>query len=79
VGSSAFDACMQTYIDTNAPGPSPEAQLRALLTNLYMVGQRLQDIAVDTTFNDVAALVRAWSVAFVSYLSHSFSIGAAMM
>lgn len=70
VGSSSFDACLQTYIDINAPGASPEAQFRALATNLNMVGQRLQDIAVDTTYDDVAALVRAWSVAWVSYLNH---------
>jgi hypothetical protein len=70
IGSSSFEACLQTYIDDNAPGASPEAQFRALATNLYMLGQRLQDIAVDTTFDDVAALVRAWSVAFVSYLNH---------
>jgi hypothetical protein len=68
IGSTSFDACLQTYIDTNAPGPSPEAQLRALITNLNMVGQRLQLIAVDTTYDDAAALVRAWAVAFVSYL-----------
>ncbi|KAL3903303.1 MAG: hypothetical protein SGILL_010496 [Bacillariaceae sp.] len=70
VGSSSFDACLQTYIDTNSPGASPEAQARALATNLFMVGQRLQDIAVDTTFDDVAALVRAWAVTLVSYLNH---------
>jgi hypothetical protein len=73
VGSSSFDACLQTYIDTNSPGPSPEAQFRALATNLYMVGQRLQDIAGDTTIDDVSALVRAWSVSFVSYISHSLA------
>jgi hypothetical protein len=71
IGSSSFDACLQTYIDTNSPGPSPEAQLRALITNLFMLGERLQDIAVDTSFDDVSALIRAWSVAFVSYLNNS--------
>lgn len=71
VGSSSFEACLQTYIDTNAPGPSPEAQFRALATNFYMVGLRLQDIAVDTTFDDIVALGRAWSVSFVSYLNHA--------
>ena len=45
IGSKEFDICLQTYIDTNAPGPSSEAQVRALVTNLVMVGQRLQDIA----------------------------------
>lgn len=69
-GSSSFDACMQTYIDNNAPGPTPEAQFRALVTNLNMVAQRLQLIAVDTTYDDVATLVRAWAVSFVSYLNH---------
>lgn len=67
IGSSSFDACLQTYIDTNAPGPSGEAQFRALMTNLNMVVQRLQLIAVDTSADDVAALVRAWTVSFVSY------------
>ncbi|KAG7365337.1 hypothetical protein IV203_038540 [Nitzschia inconspicua] len=67
IGSTSFDACLQTYIDANAPGPSPEAQFRALATNLIMVVQRLQLIAVDTSFDDVAALVRAWTVSFVSY------------
>ena len=36
-GSEAFDQCLQTYIDTNAPGPTPEAQARALITNLVVV------------------------------------------
>ncbi len=73
IGSSSFDACLQTYIDQNAPGPSPEAQFRALATNLNMLGQRLQDIAVDTTFDDFVALGRAWSVEFLSYLNHFVS------
>jgi hypothetical protein len=68
IGSTSFDACLQTFIDTNAPGPSPDAQFRALVTNLYMVGQRLQLIVVDTTYDDAAALVRAWVVSLVSYL-----------
>eukprot|EP00339_Tiarina_fusa_P013930 CAMPEP_0117000346 /NCGR_PEP_ID=MMETSP0472-20121206/2722_1 /TAXON_ID=693140 ORGANISM="Tiarina fusus, Strain LIS" /NCGR_SAMPLE_ID=MMETSP0472 /ASSEMBLY_ACC=CAM_ASM_000603 /LENGTH=413 /DNA_ID=CAMNT_0004700015 /DNA_START=498 /DNA_END=1736 /DNA_ORIENTATION=- len=60
IGSESFDTCLQTFIDTNSPGPSPEAQLRALATNLVMVGQRIQDVAVDTSAEDVKALVGAW-------------------
>jgi hypothetical protein len=70
IGSTSFDACLQTYIDTNTPGPSPEAQFRALVTNLFMVGQRLQDIAVDTSMDDVNALVGAWAVSVNSFLQH---------
>jgi len=70
VGSLSFDSCLQTYIDTNSPGPTAEAQLRALLTNLYAVWIRLQDIAVDTSADDVSALVRAWSVSFSSFISN---------
>jgi hypothetical protein len=69
-GSSRFNACMQTYIDTNSPGPTAEAQLRALLTNLYAVYIRLQDIAGDTTSEDVSALIRAWSVSLASYIAN---------
>jgi hypothetical protein len=69
-GSSNFDACMQTYIDTNSPGPTPEAQLRALVTNLYAVYIRLQDIAADTTTDDISALIRAWSVSLASYIAN---------
>jgi hypothetical protein len=72
IGSTSFDLCLQTYIDQNAPGPSSDAQLRALITNLYMVGQRIQDVALDTTADDISALVRAWSVALISYLNHQF-------
>ena len=68
IGSNNFDICLQTYIDTNAPGPSSEAQVRALVTNLAMVGERLQDIAGDTTFEDLKSLVGAWAVAFSSYI-----------
>ena len=74
IGSTSFDLCLQTYIDTNAPGPSTEAQFRALVTNLVMVGQRLQDISVDTSFEDVKALVGAWSVAAVSYAQTSLPV-----
>lgn len=70
VGSSQFEACMQTFIDDNAPGPSPEAQLRALITNLYAVYVRLGDIAGDTTTEDVSALVRAWSVSLASFIAN---------
>ncbi len=70
VGSSSFDACMQTFINTNAPGPSTEAQFRALAINLYAVYIRLQDIAGDTTWDDIAALIRAWSVSFASYMAN---------
>lgn len=70
VGSSSFNACMQTFIDTNAPGPSTEAQFRALATNLYAVYIRLQDIAGDTCWDDIAALIRAWSVSFASYIAN---------
>lgn len=70
VGSSRFDACMQTYIDTNSPGPTAEAQIRALVTNLYAVYIRLQDIAGDTTTDDMSALIRAWSVSIASYIAN---------
>mmetsp|Transcript_30891 Transcript_30891/g.35479 ORF Transcript_30891/g.35479 Transcript_30891/m.35479 type:complete len:548 (-) Transcript_30891:6-1649(-) len=70
VGSSKFDQCLGTYIDTNSPGPTSEAQLRALVTNLYAVWIRLQDIAVDTSADDVSALVRAWSVSVSSFISN---------
>lgn len=79
IGSSSFDLCLQTYIDQNAPGPSTEAQLRALITNLYMVGQRIQDVSVDTSANDVSALVRAWSVAVNSYWYHLFATASPMV
>ena len=68
VGSEDFDLCMQTFIDVNAPGPSTEAQLRALATNLYMVYERIQYIAVDTSPDDIRALVGAWAVTAYSYL-----------
>lgn len=71
IGSSSFNACLQTYIDSNAPGPSPEAQFRALATNLVMLGERLQDIAGDTSWDDINALVAAWSVSVNSYLPHA--------
>eukprot|EP00538_Stauroneis_constricta_P000631 CAMPEP_0119550334 /NCGR_PEP_ID=MMETSP1352-20130426/3863_1 /TAXON_ID=265584 /ORGANISM="Stauroneis constricta, Strain CCMP1120" /LENGTH=545 /DNA_ID=CAMNT_0007596143 /DNA_START=200 /DNA_END=1835 /DNA_ORIENTATION=+ len=59
VGSQDFDACLQTYIDTNAPGPSLEAQLRALATNFAMVGQRLHDIYADAgSFDQVMVQLR---------------------
>jgi hypothetical protein len=70
VGSKSFDCCLKTYIDANAPGASPEAQLRALYTNLVMVGERLQVIAVDTSADDMRALVAAWAVAGDSFFSH---------
>jgi len=70
VGSSSFNACMQTFIDTNSPGPTAEAQFRALVTNLYAVYVRLQDIAGDTTTADMAALIRAWSVSAASYIAN---------
>jgi hypothetical protein len=66
-GSASFDMCLQTYIDTNAPGPSSEAQFRALVINFVMVGQRLQDIASDTTLEDLKSLFGAWLVSVVSY------------
>jgi len=62
VGSKSFDLCLQTYIDTNAPGPSTEAQFRALVVNLSIVYQRLQDIAVDTSLDDFKALFHTWLV-----------------
>lgn len=68
IGSKEFDICLQTYIDTNAPGPSSEAQVRALVTNLVMVGQRLQDIAGDTTMDDIRSLLGAWAVSASSYI-----------
>jgi len=68
LGSKDFDACLQTYIDTNAPGASPEAQFRALTTNLLMVIQRIQDVAGDTSQADFEALFRAWTVSFISYV-----------
>ena len=70
VGSNSFDFCLQTYINANAPGASPEAQLRALLTNLVMVGERLQVIAVDTSAEDMHALVAAWIVTGDSFIFH---------
>ena len=70
IGSEAFDLCMQTYIDTNSPGPSTEAQFRALITNLVMLWQRLQLVAVDTSFDDVKSLVGAWSVGASSFMQH---------
>merc|ERR1712071_123783 len=70
VGSSKFDACMQTFIDTNSPGPTAEAQLRALVTNLYAVYIRLQDIAGDTTTDDMSALIRAWTVSLASFIAN---------
>lgn len=70
IGSTSFDICLQTYIDANAPGPSPEAQFRALLVNLMMVGQRLQDVAGDTTWDDIRRLLAAWTVSVYSYLQH---------
>jgi hypothetical protein len=73
VGSNSFDFCLQTYIDANAPGPSPEAQLRALYTNLVMVGERLQVIAVDTSADDMQALVAGWAVATHSFFFHDLS------
>mmetsp|Transcript_19642 Transcript_19642/g.29524 ORF Transcript_19642/g.29524 Transcript_19642/m.29524 type:complete len:522 (-) Transcript_19642:17-1582(-) len=67
LGSQDFDMCLQTYIDTNAPGPTAEAQVRALVTNLLMVAQRIQDVAGDTSQADIEALIRAWTVSFLSY------------
>jgi len=60
VGSSNFDVCMESYIELNAPGPSAGAQFRALVINLSMVGQRLQDIAGDTSWEDLSTLVKSW-------------------
>jgi len=68
VGSAKFEACMQTYIDTNAPGPTAEAQFRALVINLSIVYQRLQDIAVDTSLDDFKALAHTWAVSFDSVI-----------
>lgn len=70
VGSSRFDACLQTFIDTNSPGPTAAAQLRALITNLYGVYVRLQDIAGDTSSQDMSALIRAWSVSIASFIAN---------
>jgi len=72
VGSNNFDMCMQTYIDDNAPGASPEAQARALATNLLMVAQRIQDVAGDTSVADFEALSRAWTVSFLSFIHNNF-------
>jgi hypothetical protein len=72
LGSDSFETCFDTYIQNNAPGPSAEAQLRALATNLIIVGQRLQDIAGDTTTDDFQALARAWAVSAYSYMNHIF-------
>lgn len=68
VGSSAFEACMQTYINTNAPGPSAEAQFRALVINLSIVYQRLQDIAGDTSLDDFKTLANEWFVSISGYI-----------
>jgi hypothetical protein len=70
IGSKSFDMCLQTYIDSNSPGASPEAQARALLTNLVMLGQRLEDIAGDTTWDDMKSLLGAWAVSANSYFQH---------
>lgn len=70
IGSKSFDMCLQTYIDSNAPGPSPEAQVRALAANLVMVGQRLEDIAGDTNWDDMKSLLGAWAVSANSYFQH---------
>jgi len=70
LGSDSFETCFDTYIHANAPGPSPEAEFRALITNLVMVNQRLQDIAGDTTSDDIERLVRAWAVSAYSYMNH---------
>lgn len=70
LGSSSFDSFLNTYIDTNSPGSTVEAQLRALITNLYAVRIIFQDIAVDTSADDVSTYVRAWSVSFRSYTSN---------
>jgi len=67
VGSKNFDACIQTYINTNAPGPSAEAQFRALVVNLTIVVQRLQDIAVDTSLDDFKALGQSWLMALYGH------------
>ena len=72
LGSDSFETCFDTYIKANAPAPSAEAELRALATNLIMVGQRLQDIAGDTSADDVQTLVRAWVVSLYSYMHHLF-------
>jgi hypothetical protein len=72
LGSDSFETCFDTYIQANAPIPSAEAELRALATNLIMVGQRLQDIAGDTTADDVERLARAWVVSAYSYMNHLF-------
>lgn len=72
LGSASFEACFDTYIDANAPGPSSEAQVRALVTNLVMVQQRIADIAVDTTADDIETLVRAWCVSAYSYIQSIF-------
>ncbi|KAL3945348.1 MAG: hypothetical protein SGBAC_000553 [Bacillariaceae sp.] len=70
IGSTEFDICLQTFIDTNAPGPSTEAQFRALMVNFMMVGQRVQDIAGDTSWDDIRRLLAAWSVSAYSYIQH---------
>lgn len=72
VGSNEFEACFDAYIKANAPGPSPEAQARAFITNVYMVGQRIQDVAGDTSADDIQRLVRAWAVSAASYFHSLF-------
>jgi hypothetical protein len=72
LGSNSFQACFDSYISSNAPGPSPEAQFRALATNLIMVGERLEYIASDTNAEDVERLIRAWAVSANSYMHASF-------
>lgn len=69
LGSDSFQTCFDTFIQENAPGPTPEAQVRALFTNLVMVGHRLQDIASDTSSDDVQRLLRAWAVSANSYFN----------
>ena len=72
IGSDSFKTCFDTYIQDNAPGPSPEAQARALFTNLVMVAHRLQDIASDTSSEDVQRLLRAWAVSANSFFYSYF-------
>ena len=73
-GSNNFDLCLSSYIDLNAPGPSPEAQFRALATNLVMVQQRLKFIAADTSLEDIQALLATWTASADTYFHHFFPL-----
>jgi hypothetical protein len=58
------------YIDSNMPGQLPEAQFGVLVTNLVMVGHILHDITIDTSMDNIHALVSTWSLSAISYFKN---------